>query len=504
MKQLNHLLLTSKISIIGILVLVLTSISCKTNKVENENKQTFLNNNSDFSQKFERQVIDIYKEKELQGDFLFAIVDENGLVYSYALNNKILNGNPSTLNNNSPIYIASHTKSFTGTLAKILEEKGKIDLDKSLSSYLPELNFKDSIDTDQITIKELLNHTHGTFSTSLTWKTAFLGYSGKNSELINDLNSDFLFDPSGSFRYSNVGPIVAGLVIEEATGNSWKDEMKKYIFQPLNMSNTTTRVSDLDFKRIRPSVTVSKEQGIVESGFDKSDITMHASGGIISTVNDLSKWLSANIRQDSRLLTKDSWNELHTSTTPQEKTYFTYDRNGYSLGWDVAEYQGDTILTRFGGLAGISFHISFIPEEKIGIIAFSTDSRGYVLPHLMANYAYNILNKNSADSIFQKEKINFEKAFQRENEIVYPDKNQLLENSLSNNNIIGSYRNSEGWPLIKIGKKADNYIFEWGVLDGKIYKTEEGTFTSNLGVLSRDFEIKNDTLLTGSLIYLKE
>lgn len=502
MKKKNHSLLPFLFSKLGVLIFILTAISCKTNNTENKN--TFITNNPEFSRNFEEQVIKIYNDKDLKGDFIFAIVDESGLIYSFALNNQILTGNQSSLNNKSPIYIASHTKSFTGTLAKILEEKGAIDLNKSLSSFLPELNFKDSIDTDKIDIKELLNHTHGSFSTSLTWKTAFLGYSGKNSELIDDLNNDFLHDPSGSFRYSNVGPIIAGLVVEKATGNSWKDEMEKRIFQPLKMLNTTTKVSDLDFKRIRPSVTVTKEQGIVETGFYKSDNTMHASGGIISTVNDLSKWLSANIRQDGRLLTKNSWNELHTSTTPQDKVYFTYNRKGYSLGWDVAEYQGNTILTRFGGLAGISFHISFIPEKKMGIIAFSSDNRAYVLPHLMANYAYNRFDQNSADSIFQEEKIKFEKAFNKENEIAYPNETQLLKQRQSNNKILGSYQSNSGWPSISINKKNHHYIFNWGGVTGKIYKTEEGNYMSNLGVLSREFEINNDTITTGSLIYVKE
>lgn len=497
-------LIPFRISGLGIFILLLISISCKTNNIENRTEQTFLKNNPEFSLNFETQVTQIFRERDLKGDFIFAIVDEKGLVYSYALNNEILEGNRSSLDNNSPIYIASHTKSFTGTLAKILEEKGKMDLEKPLSYYLPELNFRDSIDTDKITIKELLNHTHGTFSTSLTWKTAFLGYSGKNSELIDDLNIDFLHDPSGSFRYSNVGPIITGIVLEKATGNSWQDEMKKHIFQPLNMSNTTTRVSDLDFKNIRPSVTVSKEHGIVETGFYKNDITMHASGGIISTVNDLSKWLSANIAQDPKILSKKSWIELHTSTTPQDKAYFTYSRIGYSLGWDVAEYHGDTILTRFGGLAGISFHISLIPEKKIGIIAFSSDNRAYLLPHLMANYAYNNLNRNSADSIFEEEKTKLEKAFANENEIVYPKESQLLKQDKANNKILGSYRSTAGWPSIRICKKDHHYIFKWGVLTGKIYKTEAESFTSNLGVLSRDFQIKNDTLTTGSLIYVKE
>lgn len=500
----NNYFLPSHIIKSGILSLIFLSISCKTNKIEDRNKNTFIKNNPEFSLNFEEQIKRIYRLKKLQGDFLLAVVNENGLIYSYALNNEILNNTRSSLDNNSPIYIASHTKSFTGTLAKILEEKGKLDLEKPLSSYIPELNFKDSIDTDKIKIKQLLNHTHGSFSTSMTWKTAFLGYSGNNSEIIEDLNTDFLYDPSGSFRYSNVGPIITGIVVEKATGNTWKDEMREHIFQPLKMVNTTTKVSDLDIKRIRPSVTVSKEEGIIETGFPKNNITMHASGGVISTVNDLSKWLSANIRKDPRLLSKESWKDLHSSTTAQDKVYFTYNRQGYSLGWDIAEYQNDTILTRFGNLAGISFHISFIPLKKIGVIAFSSDSRAYLLPHLMANYTYNILHQNAAESIFQNEKIQFEKAFERENGIEYPDKNQLLENNASNDQIVGIYRSTSNWPSIRINRKDGGYIFHWGVLHGKVYKTNKGNYTSNLGALSREFQINNDTLTSDSLIYLKE
>nr|WP_281280780.1 serine hydrolase [Fodinibius sediminis] len=354
-----------------------------------------------------------------------------------------------------------------------------------------------------MTIKNLLNHTHGTFSTSMAWKTAFLGYSGKNEELINDLNTDFLFDPSGEFRYSNVGPIIAGMVVENVTGKRWKDEMKDYIFTPLKMENTSANVSDYELKDIRPSLTVSKNRGIIEKGFYKEDITMHAAGGIISTVNDLSKWLSANIREDNILLNKYSWSELHASTTPQDRNYFTYQRTGYSLGWDIAEYQKERILTRFGNLAGISFHISFMPEKKIGVIAFSNDNRAYLLPHLMADYAYNLINALPADSIFKSEKTKLAKSFEIENEISYPNDSQFLRVSNSNDNILGTYQNTENWPTISIDKKDNYYIFNWGILNGKIYKNEESGYFSNLGVLIRDFKIKNDTLLTGSLIYKK-
>ncbi|MEX2411843.1 MAG: serine hydrolase [Candidatus Paceibacterota bacterium] len=486
-----------------LVIFLLIAFSCKTSKDSTfQNTQKFKEEHPQFSSKFENQLKDIYKEKALFGDFIFAVVDENGFAYSIAINRDILDGKKSSLNNNSPIYIASSTKSFTGTLLKILEQNKILDLNKSLNDYLPQLNYNDSIDTKKITIKNLLNHTHGTFSTSMTWKTAVLGYSGKNEELINDLNTDFLFAPSGKFRYSNDGPIIAGMIAENITGKTWKDEMKDYIFTPLKMENTSANVSDYELKDIRPSLTISKDKGIIEKDFYKEDITMHAAGGIISTVNDLSKWLSANIREDSILLNKKSWSELHTSTTPQDKEYFTYHRSGYSLGWDIAEYQNEKILTRFGGLAGISFHISFMPDKKIGIIAFTNDNRAYLLPHLMADYAYNLINALLADSIFESEKPKFDKSFESENEISYPKDLEIITTSNDNDKILGTYQNTENWPTISINKMDNYYIFNWGILNGKIYKNEERGYFSNLGVLSRDFKITNDTLLTGSLIYI--
>lgn len=487
-----------------LMLFVLLTFSCRTSKVStSQNTSTFHKEHPQFSSKFKNQLEDIYKEKSLFGDFVLAVVDENGLVDSFAMNRDILNGKKSSLNNNSPIYIASSTKSFTGTLLKVLEQNKILDLNKSLSYYLPQLNYNDSIDTKSITIKNLLNHTHGTFSTRMTWKTAFLGYGGSNEELINDLNTDFLYDPSGVFRYSNVGPIIAGMVVENVTGKTWKSEMKDYIFNPLKMDDTSTNVSDYKLTDIRPSLTISKEYGVIEKGLYKEDITMHAAGGIISTVNDLSKWLSANIREDSVLLNKNSWSELHTSTTSQNKDYFTYHRSGYSLGWDVAEYQNEKILTRFGGLAGISFHISFMPDKKIGVIAFSNDNRGYLLPHLLADYAYNLINALPADSIYKSEKQKFDKSFMSENDISYPQNSQILSVTSDNDTLIGRYQNTENWPTISINKKDTYYIFNWGVLNGKIYENEDGSYYSNLGVVSRNFKITTDTLLTGSLMYKK-
>lgn len=482
---------------IAFLSLFISTISLAQNNPAHQ----FSLDHPEFTSAFEKKVTDIYNEKNMVGDFIFAVVDENGLVYSFAINKDITEGRPSALNNDSPIYIASHTKSFMGTLAAILEEDDELKLDGTLSEYLPDLTFDGSIDTDAITVQSLLNHTHGTFSTGLTWKTAYLGYSGKNSELIKDMNTKFLHDPSGKFRYSNVGPILAGIIVEDETGKSWKDQMSKRIFKPLGMDRTSAYVSDFTLEEILTSITVNSDNEIVDSGFYKTDITMHAAGGILSTMNDLSKWLQANINQDPSLLSANGWEKLHSPTTDQDREYFTYHRTGYSLGWDIAEYQGEEILTRFGGLAGISFHISFMPDKEIGIIAFSNENRAYILPHLMANYVYNQLKGLAADSIFTEEKLRFDESFERENNIEYPKESQLLRKSDGIASITGVYQNTGGWPDININETEAGYSFTWGELDGLIYKTADENYTSNLGPLFREFKIQGDSLLTGSLIY---
>lgn len=107
--------------------------------------------------------------------------------------------------------------------------------------------------------------------------------------------------------------------------------MEDHIFSPLKMENTSANVSDFAFEDIRPSLTVTKEMGIIEKGFYKSDITMHASGGIISTIDDLSKWLAANINQDNVLLNKDSWGNCIPQ--PQPRTKNTLRTNDLVIVW---------------------------------------------------------------------------------------------------------------------------------------------------------------------------
>ena len=466
--------------------------------------------NYETQKKFESKITELYQDYNLQGDFLIGLVDKSGLKYSHGINQALLNGKDSALNNDTPLYIASHTKSLTGTLLKILEEEGRVDLDRSIYDYLPNLLTSEKIDTKSIKVRQLLNHTAGFTSIMHSFKTAFLGWDKGKNELAQALNYKTLSAPPGKFRYSNTGPIIAAMIVEKVTGNSWQEEMKKRIFAPLKMHNTSSKVSDYPASEILPSIETNVDNKVFRSDFYKSDMTMHAAGGTISTINDMAKWLRFNIAQERSIIKKqDSFIELHQSTTAQSKTYFTYERHGYSLGWDVATYYGETILTRFGGMGGISFHASFMPSKNIGIVAFSNEERAYKLPHIAANYLYNlVLIKADVDTIFDNERKSFQKSY--DNETKHALSNEMrLELSKPNDEMIGTYKNNDGWPEIMISKSADSYQLKWGLLSGPLMAPsgQEKSFLAALGPLNRKINVVQEggvtKLTNGSLKYHK-
>ncbi len=460
---------------------------------------------------FEPRIIDLYQEHNLQGDFLIAVVNEHGLMYSMAVNQQSINGEMSTLSRDTPFYIASHTKALTATLLKILEEAGKVDLDKSLYDYLPKLITHHSVDTKRITVRQLLNHSAGFTSIMHTFKTAFLGNKQGESELIQALNHQTLSAPVGTFRYSNTGSIIAAMIVEKVTGHSWQEEMQKRIFTPLLMHSTSATLSDYAIDSILPSLEVSADNQIFRQGFYKKDSTMHAAGGTISTINDLAKWLQFNIAQETSIVkSKRAFVDLHQATISQQKTYFTYERIGYSLGWDVALYHGETILTRFGGYGGISFHASFMPSKKLGVIAFFNDNRGYKLPHLAANYLYNLLvNKADANQLFDEEKLLFKAGVEQQIKQALSIDMQL-KTSERNDQLIGEYQSKDGWPEILITKSKNSYTFTWGELSGPMLHLgdKEQSYVAALGVINRQFSIVREgkqvvSLINGSLIFEK-
>ncbi len=157
----------------------------------------------------------------------------------------------SRLEDNTPLKpddrfeIGSITKTFVATTVLQLVEEGKLSLEDTLTTLLPESITADILNSETITLKQLLQHTSGIpdyvdvlFNQASDDPTVFL-QEWEPEELVYLTDGvEPYFEPGESWRYSSTNFILAGLIIEAVTGNNIAAEIRTRILEPLNLENT--------------------------------------------------------------------------------------------------------------------------------------------------------------------------------------------------------------------------------------------------------------------------
>jgi CubicO group peptidase (beta-lactamase class C family) len=292
-------------------------------------------------------------------------------------------------------YIASSTKSFTGTLAAILHQRGVIDLGAPLGRYLPELRMNPPLSADSVTLRSLLTHTSGLRNEPVVFRTAFSG--DHDDALLVRLLGQSTPIPR-TYRYDNLGYVAAALAMERATGREWQDLLRDEVFRPLGMAHTTARVSEAraaGWPLASPHLT--GPDSVMLLAMEKQDNTMHPAGGIFTTAQDLVRWLQAQLdggRVDGRQALPEAVIRMaHTPYAVENDTFYRYHRQGYGLGWHTADYEGEQMIHHFGGFEGWRAHVSFLPERGIGVAVLVNDGSPMagMAPDVIATCAYDLL-----------------------------------------------------------------------------------------------------------------
>src|SRR5215216_269637 len=142
----------------------------------------------------------------------------------------------------TPFQIASLGKPMTGVAIMQLVEAGKLDLDAPVQRYLPWFRVADETASAQITIRHLLYHTSG-LPAAAGMQQAFSGNERADAleQHVRALRSVQLNRPVGaSYEYSNAGYSTLGLLIQEASGQSYDAYMRAHLYRPLEMRQTFT------------------------------------------------------------------------------------------------------------------------------------------------------------------------------------------------------------------------------------------------------------------------
>jgi len=307
-------------------------------------------------------------------------------------------------------YIASSTKALTATAVVTLAEQGVIDLAAPLTQYLPDLQFGEDVDADRVTIHDLLSMTEGIND---AWPVLFrTAYSGDfTSEQLIDLLADSEASDDGrAFDYSNIPYNILGLVLDAVDGEGleaggWKSPVRKTVLEPLGMRETTALVSSVEADRIAMPHTRSPSGRFERIRLAKADSNMHAAGGHLASARSLARFLAVHIGggtlEGQRIFPQSMIENIHAQQARQDRTVSGYKRDGWGYGWDRAMWQGHRMLQRFGGFYGHYSHMSFLPEQGIGVVVLSNDAAGQPAAELVAHFIYDrLLGLDDHQSIY--------------------------------------------------------------------------------------------------------
>jgi D-alanyl-D-alanine carboxypeptidase len=247
--------------------------------------------------------------------------------------------------------IASNTKLFTSVLLLKLAENNIIQLDDSLHQYLPTFNNIDS----NITIRQLLNHTSG-----LDDVTSVPGYP---DSMLTNPNRIFTaselmtwagpssFTPGTGWEYCNTNYLLAGMIAESATGNSYSQLLRDSILTPLQLDSTFLDV----YEPILYTAAHPWQSGIDNNSIPRTSVNSAAwsAGAMYSTSGEMAQWYNAIM--NGRVLNANSFNELTT---------FVGSGN-YGLGVSQATVIGRTVWTHGGNIwGGYNSSMMYDPATK--------------------------------------------------------------------------------------------------------------------------------------------
>jgi CubicO group peptidase (beta-lactamase class C family) len=301
-------------------------------------------------------------ENGFDGVVLVKIPGNEPMICSYGYANeeqKILNSSQTAFD------IGSVTKQFTGAAIMKLQMDGRLNVHDSIGGYLPGL----APDKASITFHQLLTHTSG-LPTDI----------GSDSEvmtkevLLTRINqAPLICAPGTEYHYSHVGYNLLGLLIEAISGEDYESYLQSHLFRPARMKYTGYRAPDWNSTSIAHGYRYCNDWGSpMDAGWleDGPSWNRRASGGMLSTVNDLYAWHLALLGND--ILDKQAKNEYYYPEPRVEVNII--QSSGY--GWRVIRTTRNTNAIAHNGWNG-RFYSDFLRylDEKVTIILLSNKFR---------------------------------------------------------------------------------------------------------------------------------
>ena len=269
------------------------------------------------------------------------------------------------LDRNSVFEIGSITKTFTATILADMVRRGDVRLDEPVAKYLPTSVHLPTRNGKEITFIDLSTQSSGL----PRMPTNFAPKNAANPYADYDTNRLFAFlgsyelprDIGSQFEYSNLGVGLLGVTLAAHDGVGYEAMVRRRVLDPLGMSDTRIQLTPEMQEHLAPG---HNPAGMPVANWDLDALA--GAGAIRSTVNDMLKYLVANLDSASRPL-GPAMHDAHRPLRPA---------GGMRIGlnWLVLSGAGPDITWHNGGTGGYSTFIGFDELNGNGVVVLSNTS----------------------------------------------------------------------------------------------------------------------------------
>ena len=324
-----------------------------------------------------------------------AIVRNDSVIFAKGYGVQKVEGNV-PVDENTLFEIGSSSKSFTSTIVAMLVTDGKVRWDDRLTTYLPDLRFRDPVANAEVTFRDALSHRTGLARHDLSWMSA----GNTRADVLRRVR---FVEPSFAFRtrwqYQNMMFLAAGEAAAKAAGSTWEDLIQQRIFNALGMTASIPLVRDP--ARVTNLATPHGATG--DTIWSKGHMAMDnvaPAGSIVSSVRDMAQYLRFQLGDGTfggkRLVSAAALRETHVpqmlmaggggggGADSDTVTRFST----YGLGWFVQDYRGHVVWQHGGNTDGMTTAMGLLPSQKLGVVVLS-NMHGAALPAIVMNYIFD-------------------------------------------------------------------------------------------------------------------
>ncbi|HEX5965009.1 MAG TPA: serine hydrolase [Pyrinomonadaceae bacterium] len=331
----------------------------------------------------EKAIDDKRKELGIPGISL-AIVKDDQIIYLKGLGEKDID-KKLPVTPDTQFAIGSASKAFTGMLAVMSADEGKLSLDDSPKKFLPYFTLRDQEAAAKITIRDLLAHRSGLNRTDFAMVTGLLN----REELIRVAGQAKPTAKLGEkFQYQNIMYAAAGEVVAKAENSTWDKLIATRIFKPLGMTNSDTTAAAMQKARdyslgydYNPTTKVTRRLP------QREILAAAPAGAINSSARDMAQWVRLMLNNGTyngkRLVSEKGFEEL----VRQQMTIG--GPIGYGFGWFLRQWNNHKVIEHGGNIDGFNSQVALMPDQKLGFVLLTN-----VTGSSLGAFAMNTIWKN--------------------------------------------------------------------------------------------------------------